>query len=538
MNRQQTFFSQYLPYARRVSQMTGLDPRLVLAQAAIETGYGESAPNFNFFGIKAPQGQGASLLTSEFENGQMVQRNEPFRTYQSPEESFTDYARFVTENPRYRSVLEAETLADQIAAMGASGYATDPNYGNLLSQVASSINLDSPEMIGSDTMAALGRGNTMDGLLGTPPMGAQPSLGMFQQQQPQQRQPFFGPDFRDRLTIALEGLSMRPNTSLMQMAQGNIQQRREEQQTMQQRNATADWLESQGMGQYADAVRRGIMTGQQAFEASRSEAATAQETEQLNATRAAAAEWLRANGGDAGNRVATLVERGIMSLEDAMKQIESPDPQSAIAKLAADRRNNLITEEEYQVGLQNLTPSGMSIETTPDGGVRLVQGPGAGAAGGGLNVTEGQNLGFAIRARGALEDLEPVANALADPVMRAADIDPTGAVRGTVQSEEYQIARNAGDEFLQALLRKDTGAAITEQEQVLYGRTYLPQPGDTPAVLEQKARARARAVAALEAGLPPEAILRLEGVEVPSEPQDSGSTNRIRFDAEGNIIND
>jgi hypothetical protein len=50
-------------------------------------------------------------------------------------------------------------------------------------------------------------------------------------------------------------------------------------------------------------------------------------------------------------------------------------------------------------------------------------------------------------------------------------------------------------------LRKDTGAAITEQEQSLYGKTYLPQPGDGPQVLEAKRQARIRAVEALKSGM-------------------------------------
>jgi hypothetical protein len=63
---------------------------------------------------------------------------------------------------------------------------------------------------------------------------------------------------------------------------------------------------------------------------------------------------------------------------------------------------------------------------------------------------------------------------------------------------------------LQAILRKDTGAAITAPEQALYGVTYLPQPGDGDAQLAYKEQARRRAVEAIKAGQPPSAIVAAE----------------------------
>ena len=65
-------------------------------------------------------------------------------------------------------------------------------------------------------------------------------------------------------------------------------------------------------------------------------------------------------------------------------------------------------------------------------------------------------------------------------------------------------------EFLQAILRKDTGAAITKEEQVEYGKVYLPQPGDSAALLAQKKASRSRALEAIKAGMPPQALLYVE----------------------------
>lgn len=115
-----------------------------------------------------------------------------------------------------------------------------------------------------------------------------------------------------------------------------------------------------------------------------------------------------------------------------------------------------------------------------------------------------------------------------------------------MQSDSYQVAKNAGDEFLQAILRKDTGAAITEQEQRLYGDTFLPRPGDGEAVLQAKREARQRALSAIQAGMNMDQIAATEralvdsaritgtaGGEAPaaSSPP-AGGVKRLRFNPE------
>jgi hypothetical protein len=127
-----------------------------------------------------------------------------------------------------------------------------------------------------------------------------------------------------------------------------------------------------------------------------------------------------------------------------------------------------------------------------------------------LNETQSKDTVYSTRAAGALPLIDQYADQLTSFPQRAANLDPTGVVRGRVQTPEFQMAQQAGDEFLQAILRKDTGAAITTQEQELYGVTYLPQPGDSPLVLKQKAASRRRAVEAINAGLPPLAIVQAE----------------------------
>lgn len=68
-------------------------------------------------------------------------------------------------------------------------------------------------------------------------------------------------------------------------------------------------------------------------------------------------------------------------------------------------------------------------------------------------------------------------------------------------SSDRQKAEQSGSEFLNALLRKDSGAALTREEQDIYGKTYLPQSGDSQEVIQQKANARTRALQGIRGGL-------------------------------------
>lgn len=152
-------------------------------------------------------------------------------------------------------------------------------------------------------------------------------------------------------------------------------------------------------------------------------------------------------------------------------------------------------------------PSGMSIRTNPDGTMEMVQG--AGAGGRSFTEAQGKDVVYATRAEGALATLDPIADSLASLDERAADSIPLG-MGSYLQSPDYQVAQTAGSEFLAAILRKDTGAAITEGEQRIYGDIYLPRPGDTPERLAYKKAARQRALAALKSGMSAEQIAAQE----------------------------
>ena len=138
----QSFVTAMMPHALRVSERTGIDPRIVIAQAAQETGWGKSAPGNNFFGIKSHgKGGGNTMATNEVISGQTVRIKDSFRGYGDMGQSADDYAQFLIDNPRYKPMLAAQGLDAQIQALGQSGYATDPNYASSIRSIASGIQI-------------------------------------------------------------------------------------------------------------------------------------------------------------------------------------------------------------------------------------------------------------------------------------------------------------------------------------------------------------------------------------------------------------
>lgn len=151
-DRRTTFIQTYMPYAQEASAMTGIDPSVILAQAAHETGWGRKAPGNNFFGIK---GGGQTFATHEYIGGKRVNMKAGFRRYDDPRGSFLDWAKLM-QTPRYAKVLAAQTPEEQIKALKAAGYATDPAYVSKLNSVRSQV----AEVAGE--VAPAGAGGIMD----------------------------------------------------------------------------------------------------------------------------------------------------------------------------------------------------------------------------------------------------------------------------------------------------------------------------------------------------------------------------------------
>ena len=139
------FVSRMLPAAQRASQASGVPAQLIMAQAALESGWGkreiraeDGKTSFNVFGIKADKswkGPVVEATTTEYVNGAAQKTQARFRAYGSYEESFADYARFLTSNPRYANVLATPNAAEAAHGLQRAGYATDPNYGGKLVRI-------------------------------------------------------------------------------------------------------------------------------------------------------------------------------------------------------------------------------------------------------------------------------------------------------------------------------------------------------------------------------------------------------------------
>jgi peptidoglycan hydrolase FlgJ len=140
------FVRRMMPPIRRAASSLGLNPAAILAQAALETGWGQRMPrnadgssSFNMFGIKAGDGwtgRRAIADSMEVSNGVATPKRTAFRAYGSIEESIDDFTALLKSSPRYREAIAAGGDAQAyIAGIGKSGYATDPEYSNKLSQI-------------------------------------------------------------------------------------------------------------------------------------------------------------------------------------------------------------------------------------------------------------------------------------------------------------------------------------------------------------------------------------------------------------------
>lgn len=128
--------------ARRASAASGVPHELILAQAALETGWGrhgittaDGRDSHNMFGIKAGgnwRGESTEVITHEYVGGRRLRMAQSFRVYESLEAAFTDYAQLLAGNPRYAGVLSAADPREAAFALQQGGYATDPHYADKL----------------------------------------------------------------------------------------------------------------------------------------------------------------------------------------------------------------------------------------------------------------------------------------------------------------------------------------------------------------------------------------------------------------------
>lgn len=131
--------------AQVASEQSGIPHHLILAQAALESGWGQrqimrenGEPSYNLFGVKASgnwKGPVTEITTTEYENGEAKKVKAKFRVYGSYLEALSDYVGLLTRNPRYAAVTNASTAEQGAQALQNAGYATDPQYARKLTNM-------------------------------------------------------------------------------------------------------------------------------------------------------------------------------------------------------------------------------------------------------------------------------------------------------------------------------------------------------------------------------------------------------------------
>ena len=140
------FVADILPAATRAAEALGVSARLLIAQSALETGWGrhtlrldDGRSSYNLFGIKAGSGwhgQAVSRTSLEYRDGILEPEVSSFRAYASPADSLRDYVDFIHSSPRYRAALERTGDDEQyIRAIHRAGYATDPGYADKVIEI-------------------------------------------------------------------------------------------------------------------------------------------------------------------------------------------------------------------------------------------------------------------------------------------------------------------------------------------------------------------------------------------------------------------
>ena len=140
------------PHAERAGRKLGVAPEAIVAQAALETGWGkhvmpgkDGSHSYNLFGIKAGgswDGEQVSKQTLEFVDGIPRRQTATFRAYNDVAQTFEDYTAFLSDNPRYSAVRgHGDDVAAFAKALQDGGYATDPDYATKITGV-----LESPTM--------------------------------------------------------------------------------------------------------------------------------------------------------------------------------------------------------------------------------------------------------------------------------------------------------------------------------------------------------------------------------------------------------
>jgi hypothetical protein len=132
------FIQKLLPSAKKVKANWRVPVSIVIAQGALESGWGQKVVGNAYFGIKgkSPSGSSTTFATTEFVNGKKIGITDTFRAYKDIDEAADDYGRMLAQNPRFAACFAYASdplkFADQLQA---NGYATDPTYASKLKSI-------------------------------------------------------------------------------------------------------------------------------------------------------------------------------------------------------------------------------------------------------------------------------------------------------------------------------------------------------------------------------------------------------------------
>lgn len=252
--------------------------------------------------------------------------------------------------------------------------------------------------------------------------------------------------------------------------------------------------------------------------------------------------WVQANPGMSA--VAQTLLKRQMDASDPANQLDMQYKRAQIAALQAKPSQTAPTVVELfdetsgqpykaewnpqtgayeKVGGTKAATNGLQVTTNPDGTTSVTMG----GTGKPLTEAQGKDVYFINQGNAALPTLDKMGDALTN---LGESVGGQAPLFGNyLKSSDYQQAEQAGRQFLNSILRKESGAAISETEDKRYGDAYLPRPGDKPAVLAQKKAARANALLGIKMGLPAPAILAMQqaGVDFSALQNEAAGGNAI-----------
>ncbi|MDZ7323063.1 flagellar assembly peptidoglycan hydrolase FlgJ [Kosakonia sacchari] len=149
-----SFISRMMAPAMAVARLSGIPHQLIIAQAALESGWGkreimtsDGKPSHNLFGVKATadwDGETTEITTTEYEGGVAQKIKDKFKVYSSYAEALEDYTSLISRSPRYKNVVKSESPEIAAKALQSAGYATDPAYAkkliSIIQQVKNNVN--------------------------------------------------------------------------------------------------------------------------------------------------------------------------------------------------------------------------------------------------------------------------------------------------------------------------------------------------------------------------------------------------------------